>query len=670
MAATDSTPSTVALEMISLTVEWGTTLSGEISGYTTMNNGADTIHGGGGNDLLHGNFGDDSITGDDGDDTLYGNGGYYTESGILGVTDNDFLDGGAGNDQIDGGTGNDTISGGAGLDSIWGGLGDDSIEGGDDDDQISGDNGLTPGVGGNDTIDGGGGNDDITGDAGDDLIFGGAGHDTINGDEGDGSEVVGHDTIYGGDGNDQIFADAGDDLVFGEGGDDLISADTGNDTVDGGDGHDEIYTWTGDDIIDGGTGDDYIDSGSGHDSVLGGTGDDFIETFDGNDTVFAGDDNDTVYAGDGNDTVDGGLGSDSVDGGAGNDTLSGGGGGSDTLTGGSGDDLFIISGGAGDEIFLTDFGAGETEGVNGISSDNDYVDLTPWYNDATLDAYNQANGTAFGTPLGALEHDAADGQLQWIAASGGPSVSVSLSGTGAMDTEHTGVVCFSAGTLIKTRHGEIPIERLKAGDLVLTLDQGYQPIRWIGHRHLTESDLRNNPQLRPIRIRAGVLGPNQPDRDLVVSPQHRIMIGSKISERMFGTLEVLVPAKDLLEIDGIDVVESMSSVDYWHFFFAAHQVVFSNSVRTESLYPGKQALKMVGAEAREEIFSIFPQFREFLEGTGTAVPARKLVSGKKARRLATRHAANSKFVVSSLECELSGAEHRAGGGVQKAAASG
>ena len=483
---------------------------------------------------------------------------------------------------------------------------------------------------GADTIDGGAGNDSIWGGPSDDSIWGGQGHDII----------------FGGDGSDTIVGDSG-----------INSSDTGDDTIFGGDGNDFLYGDAGDDELHGGTGDDLLSGNDGNDSLFGDAGNDDIFGWIGNDSLDGGDGNDTLDAGAGDDTLLGGAGSDSLEGRAGNDTLDGGGGGSDTLVGGVGDDLFLVSGDGNDTITLADFGAGETDGSNELQSDNDFIDLTPYYNASTLADYNLVNGTSFSNALQALEHDASDGQLNWVQESGDPLINFTLAGTGAMDTEHTGVTCFTAGTLIKTQRGEVAIEQLERGDMVLTMDQGFQPIRWIGHRHLSLNELLENPKLRPVRIRAGVLGQNQPERDLLVSPQHRVLVRSVITERMFDEPEVLVPAKELLAAEGVDVIESSEPVDYWHFFFDWHQVVFSNGALTESLYPGKQAFKMVGEEAREEIFSIFPIFRDFAEGKEVAVPARKLVKGKKARRLAIRHAANSKHLVSSSENECRYDEH-------------
>lgn len=214
---------------------------------------------------------------------------------------------------------------------------------------------------------------------------------------------------------------------------------------------------------------------------------------------------------------------------------------------------------------------------------------------------------------------------------------------GTITFNDTDLICFTSGTLIKTIRGEIPVEDLQLGDRVMTLDMGYQAIRWIGSRHLSDTQMTAYPKMRPIRICAGALGINQPEKELLVSPQHRVFIRSVVAERMFGQSEVLVAAKQLLEIDGVEVAEDVSAVTYWHFMFEQHQIVFSNGAATESLYTGAEALKAVGEKARQEIFALFPELRE--EDVYVAQSARFLVSGRRGRRLAERLARNNKILV-------------------------
>jgi len=202
--------------------------------------------------------------------------------------------------------------------------------------------------------------------------------------------------------------------------------------------------------------------------------------------------------------------------------------------------------------------------------------------------------------------------------------------------------CFTRGVMIRTPGGEVAIEDLCVGDLVLTQDRGPQAIRWIGARRLDAGALAADEKLRPIRIRAGALGANTPAADLLVSPQHRILVRSKVAMRMFGTTEVLAAAKQLLQIDGIDIAHDLPEVEYFHMLFDQHEVVYSNGAATESLYPGPQALKSVGRAAVEEIYTLFPELRD---AAHVPVAARPLLSGRQSRKLAVRLAQNHRPVV-------------------------
>lgn len=161
--------------------------------------------------------------------------------------------------------------------------------------------------------------------------------------------------------------------------------------------------------------------------------------------------------------------------------------------------------------------------------------------------------------------------------------------------------------MIDTREGARPIEELRAGDQVLTVDRGAQALRWTGSRSL---DLRGNEHLRPVRIAAGALGQGLPLADLVVSRQPRVLVRSAIARRMFGADEVLVAAKHLVSLPGIEVVEDAAQVTYIHLLFDRHELVTSNGAVSESLFTGPEALKGVSEAARAEILGLFPRLAE------------------------------------------------------------
>ncbi len=198
-------------------------------------------------------------------------------------------------------------------------------------------------------------------------------------------------------------------------------------------------------------------------------------------------------------------------------------------------------------------------------------------------------------------------------------------------------LCFAAGTLIETDRGPRPVETLCPGDLVATRDHGLQPVRWIGGRDIPAADLAQCPKLRPIRIGAGALGAGKPARDLVVSRQHRVLIRSAAMRGKFGADEVLLPAKDLLDlVAGVESVPPGQGVRYFHILFDGHEIVTANGIAAESLLPGAEALKSVRPAALVEIYRIFPELRD---RNHVPVPARKLVRGARARACIRSHLA-------------------------------
>jgi len=221
-------------------------------------------------------------------------------------------------------------------------------------------------------------------------------------------------------------------------------------------------------------------------------------------------------------------------------------------------------------------------------------------------------------------------------------------GSGQSDTADVtitinGVVCFVSGTLIETSEGPRPIEALRAGDMVLTLDGGPQPIRWIGQRAIPRPERSANPKLHPVRITAGHLGEGLPTRDLLVSRQHRILLRSRIAERMFGTPEVLIPAIKLTRLPGVFVDESVEEVAYFHLLFDRHEVIFAEGAMAESLFAGPEALKVISAAARTEILSLLPEVAAL---DHAPVPSRAIPPEKLQKQLIDRHVKNDKSLVS------------------------
>jgi Ca2+-binding RTX toxin-like protein len=547
--------------------------------------------------------GNDSIDAGQGSDTVFGNGG------------NDTLSGAAGNDSLNGGAGADSLSGGNNNDTLDGGTGDDILDGGNDNDTILGGAGNDQNIGGagTDTVtyaaSGAAVNANVTGGtagdaAGDtyssiEVLIGSAFDDTI----------TGFATVQGGAGNDTISGTTGNDSLQGGTGNDTLDGGAGNDTLDGGADNDTILGGAGNDSNVGGAGTDtvtYAASGAAVNADIGGgtVGDAAGDTYSSIEVLIGSGFDDTItgfanaQGGAGNDTITGTSSADSLQGGTGNDTLVGGLG-NDTIDAGADDDT--IRAGAGDDTITTGAGADFIDGASfgGAGTTDRIIDFN-----GTLDI---ADLSSFFSQLNVLRANTVilSGNAHVTLPGGGTIIFNGITDPDQLTSANTLVPCFASGTLIDTPYGARPVETLGAGDVVLTRDGGPQRIVWAGSRSLSGRELEAAPNLAPVRIARGALGPDLPDRDLWVSPQHRMLLGGFRARLYAGLDEGFAAAIHLVGLPGIDRPKR-DAVTYHHLLFDRHQVIRANGAGTESLLPSAAALDAFSRAARAEVLALFP----------------------------------------------------------------
>ena len=531
--------------------------------------------------------GDDTVTGDANDNVITTNGG------------DDSIVAGAGNDTLNGGNGSDTLEGGEGGDLLIGGSGMDyaSYENSDAGVNVN----LSTG-----TFSGGHATGDTTG-GGLDGIIGSDFNDTLVGYDGSGADWT--NEIYGGAGDDYIDGMGSDDSLYGESGADSIIGGTGNDLIDGGTESDTLVGGDGADTFVGGDGYDYLDyTGStagvnvdlDTNTFSGGEadGDTMVDTVEG---VYGSDFNDVITGADsgpssdnyidggaGNDTLSGLGGEDTLLGGAGSDSLIGGTG-ADSLEGGAGADTLVgslddtIAGGDGDDyIQLEDLGEGGSgtitiDGGTGDQAAGDTLDLNGLADRATLIRNVD--------PL-----------------TGETSGSVTLlDGTVVTFSNIDQVICFTPGTNILTEDGFRPIEDLKIGDGIVTMDNGIQPLAWKGSRTVPAFG-----SFAPIRLQKGSL-PGL-ENDILVSPQHKMLLKGQDIDLHFGTDEVFAAAQ-LLENGDTITRETGGEVTYIHLMLPQHEVIYAEGAPTESFHVGKVGLNSLSSDEKEDLFDAFPHLR-------------------------------------------------------------
>ena len=454
--------------------------------------------------------------------------------------------------------------------------------------------------GGDDTVFGGYGADTIDGGSGDDWLFGGEGDDVLSGNDG-------ADTLWGDTGNDTLSGNDGDDKVIGGGGDDLVIGAAGNDTLIGDNNPGDHGGMSAGDPAEPGYGNDTLVLDGGNDIAYGGSGDDTFEIYDGfgNDTIIGGETGETA-----GDTIDGSA-----------------------MAGGvnvvyTGDEMGTIGDGnatAGfEEIERLDLGSGDDH-VEVLTSTTGTVNGSDGFDTLVLPDPVPGDPAPVVTITAETPYPGIPGATT-------KTGYVTFPDGSRMDFENfEEIICFTPGTLIDTARGRIAVEDLVAGDAVLTRDHGYQPLAWTGRRDLSAADLATCPAAAPIRIAAGALGKNLPERDLIVSPRHRMLITGARADLMFGEREVLVAAADLLALPGVERVMD-GGVSYVHVMCDAHQIIRAEGSWTESFQPAAAVLNALDAATRAELLGLFPALATEA-GLKAFAAARPVLNGTEARSL-------------------------------------
>jgi len=178
---------------------------------------------------------------------------------------------------------------------------------------------------------------------------------------------------------------------------------------------------------------------------------------------------------------------------------------------------------------------------------------------------------------------------------------------GFSDVQNASIVCYGVGTLITTSRGDVPVETLQSGDLVKTLDHGFQPIRWI-HRDTRPLDTLAADE-KPVLIAENALGCGKPHRDLVVSPQHRMLVGDGGQLEDYFEDVGLAPSKSLTSLKGIRHMQGRKTVTWIHFACDRHEIVFANGCLSESLLLGDMVVNGLSVKHRRELANLFPKAR-------------------------------------------------------------
>ncbi len=546
----------------------------------------------------------------------------------------DIVDAGEGDDDVYAGSGDDTVDGGNGNDLVFGGSGSDTLNGDDGDDVLIGDG--PNGAGTNLLVNGS--FEDTTGMT--PTGFGFKGNQVPGWQTVPSSDLVDvHNNNRGGvpatDGNNwldlsentdqtQIYQDVpgidpegtyvltfdAGDIPNGENGvkvfwngelvDELTADEVPDGTMTG-------FTY----VLQGGAGDGsgrLAFEGTGPDNDNYGTSLDSVRLVDTAEDFNPNDADDVIDGGDGDDIIAGGGGDDDITGGDGDDTVYGGDG-DDSIVGGQGADSLFGNGGQ--DIFLGD----STSDFDGDTIDGG----TTGVDFDTLDLSGVDGGITIVNQTVDADGDSTSG-----------TVVFNSDGSTLDFTEIENIIpCFTPGTLVATPRGEVLVEELVVGDKVITRDNGFREIVWVGHKQVSPRMFNEAPELKPICICAGALGNGLPERDMIVSPNHRMLVSSPEVALFFEQTEVLVAAKHMVGMEGIHRVDMLGTT-YVHFMCERHEVVLGDGAWSESFQPGDHSLQGVDDDQRNEIFALFPELRS-RSGRDEYAAARRILRGFEAK---------------------------------------
>lgn len=187
----------------------------------------------------------------------------------------------------------------------------------------------------------------------------------------------------------------------------------------------------------------------------------------------------------------------------------------------------------------------------------------------------------------------------------------------------------TADTLISTPSGEVCLGDLRPDDKVLTRDNGVQEVKWVCKKAMTGRQLLDASHLRPIHFAGGSLGKGLPTRDMMVSPNHRMLVGQEQTCLTLGQKQDLAAAKHLVDHNAIQQIDT-TGVQYIQLMFDNHEIVKANGTWTECFQPEDYSMGGLGNSQRNEVFEVFPEIRLVQDRTtqiAAAPTRRKRVAG-------------------------------------------
>jgi len=183
---------------------------------------------------------------------------------------------------------------------------------------------------------------------------------------------------------------------------------------------------------------------------------------------------------------------------------------------------------------------------------------------------------------------------------------IKVTATGA--NEFSGGI--AAGANIRTPCGPRRIELVRPGDLIVTRDNGLQPVRLIWSRELNATDMVADPSLAPITLCPRAVGPMMPQLKMTVAPEHRVLVPGYRLLGQENTTCCLVEARELAQSSDAAYVDTSAKVLSFHtMVFDTHQVFACNGLPVESFPAGASEIAALKDCHRDDLVRLFPQLK-------------------------------------------------------------
>ncbi len=206
--------------------------------------------------------------------------------------------------------------------------------------------------------------------------------------------------------------------------------------------------------------------------------------------------------------------------------------------------------------------------TNGITAQKIYTTIAP-AGGGFNNFISVSNGVQFEMNLGALDNNLlfrTDGTTEGTIQLSSQYVDNNSAGGGLGASP----ICFLPGTRIATPSGEMQIQDLAVGDLVIVVSGEARPVRWIGHGKVLATRGHRSPAT-PVIVRKGAFADNVPNADLRVTKAHSFLIDG-----------VLIPVEYLINHRSILWDDWTQEVELYHVELDTHDAIFANGAPAET----------------------------------------------------------------------------------------